>query len=191
VGKGTILSDVGTARVVVVAISDNESQGVAVHDNGTVSTWILGAGLQEECRDLVGENNVTTGKRKTHSQDFTLKSALISVDGKLVVWGRSDNTVRVWSFAEGKEVGSFEGHSDSIRSLAVTTDARYVISGSCDKTVKIWSIEDREKVCTFSGHSESVHLVAVTADGKYVISGSADLTMKVWSLEENSDSCRT
>jgi WD40 repeat protein len=54
----------------------------------------------------------------------------------------TDNTVRVWELATGKEVRRFTGHEDWVRSVAVTPDGRYVVSGSDDNTVRVWYIGD-------------------------------------------------
>jgi WD40 repeat protein len=39
-------------------------------------------------------------------------------DGKTVVSGSSDETVRVWDAVTGKEVQKLEGHSNSVNSVA-------------------------------------------------------------------------
>ena len=63
-------------------------------------------------------------------------------DGRHVVSGSDDKTVRLWDLATGQEVRRFTGHQSSVRSVAVTPDGRYVVSGSLDKTVRVWYIGD-------------------------------------------------
>jgi WD40 repeat protein len=66
----------------------------------------------------------------------------VTADGKYVISGGYDWTVRLWELATGKEVRRFTGHEGSVYSVAVTPDGKYVISGSGDKTVRVWYIGD-------------------------------------------------
>jgi WD40 repeat protein len=112
----------------------------------------------------------------------------VTPDGKYVVSGSDDKTVRLWDLATGKEVRKFTGHENFVLAVAVTPDGKYVISGSADKTVRVWELATEKEVRPFRGHGDRVTSVAVTADGKYVVSGSgqssffsnADNTVRVW-----------
>ncbi|KAH8087564.1 hypothetical protein JL720_6874 [Aureococcus anophagefferens] len=84
-------------------------------------------------------------------------------DGRRVVSGSGDKTVKVWDAATGECVATLAGHSDEVWCVAVFPDGRRVVSGSHDKTVK-------------------VNGVAVFPDGRRVVSGSSDKTVKVWSV---------
>jgi hypothetical protein len=53
----------------------------------------------------------------------------VTPDGKYVVSGSSDKTVRLWELATGQEVRRFTGHLDYVNSVAVTPDGKYVVSG--------------------------------------------------------------
>ena len=56
----------------------------------------------------------------------------VTKDGKLVVTGSHDRTVRVWDAANGKQVRVFQGHLDKVTALAVRPDGRQVATGSED-----------------------------------------------------------
>ena len=107
----------------------------------------------------------------------------VTADGKRVISGSDDNTVKVWNLETGEEQFTLSGHSGYVRAVAVTADGTRVISGSYDNTVKVWNLETGEEPSTLTGHSSLVEAVAVTADGKRVISGSWDKTVKVWNLD--------
>lgn len=107
----------------------------------------------------------------------------VTPDGKLVISGSDDSTVKIWNRETGKELNTFKGHTHAVRSVAVTPDGKLVISGSDDSTVKVWNLETGKKLNTFKGHTQTVRSVAVTPDGKQVISGSDDRSIKVWELE--------
>jgi WD40 repeat protein len=121
-------------------------------------------------------------------------SVAVTPDGKYVVSGSSDKTVRVWDLATGKEVRRFTGHEAPVYSVAVTPDGKYVVSGSARfaeakfgevfrvGTVHLWELATGKEVRRFTGHERWVRSVAVTSDGKYVVSGSDDKTVRVWNL---------
>jgi WD40 repeat protein len=112
-----------------------------------------------------------------------VQAVAVTADGKRVISGSRDNTVKVWNLETGVEQLTLTGHSNSVQAVAVTADGKRVISGSRDNTVKVWNLETGVEQLTLTGHSNSVRAVAVTADGKWVISGSDDNTVKVWNLE--------
>ncbi|OKH52635.1 beta-propeller domain-containing protein [Scytonema sp. HK-05] len=121
--------------------------------------------------------------RTFNGHSHSVQAVAVTTDGKKVISGSRDNTLKVWSLETGEELLTFTGHSHWVQAVAVTTDGKKVISGSSDNTLKVWSLETGEQLLTFTGHSDWVQAVAVTTDGKNVISGSYDNTLKVWSLE--------
>ena len=68
-------------------------------------------------------------------------SVAVTPDGRYIVSGSQDKTVRVWERDTGKEVQKLTGHHDWVTSVAVTPDGRYIVSGSLDQTVRVWSID--------------------------------------------------
>jgi hypothetical protein len=75
-------------------------------------------------------------RRLTGHQD-AVTSVAVTPDGRYVVSGSWDSTVRVWELTTGKEVRRL---TDDIYvvSLAVTPDGRYLVCGCEDGTVRVW-----------------------------------------------------
>ena len=63
-----------------------------------------------------------------------------SPDGKQLVSGSLDNTMRLWDAATGACVKTLEGHRGEVLSVCFSPDGRLLASGSCDKMVRLWLI---------------------------------------------------
>jgi len=107
----------------------------------------------------------------------------VTPDGKQLISGSNDNTLKIWDLETGKEKFSFIGHSDEITAIAITPDGNQIISSSRDGTIKAWNLKNREKLLTIDSHQNSVNNIALTPDGKEIISGSSDKSLRVWNLE--------
>jgi WD40 repeat protein len=106
----------------------------------------------------------------------------LTPDGKTVISGSRDNTIKIWDLDTGTEKFTLQGHRNSVRAISVTPDGKTVISGSDDNTIKIWDVVTETEKFTLLGHSSWVSAISVTPDGKTVISGSDDNTIKIWDV---------
>ena len=106
-----------------------------------------------------------------------------SPDGKYLVSGSSDKTVRVWDLESQQLLHNFEGHKGRVNSVGYSPDGKYLVSGSLDGTVRQWDLESQKLLHTFEGHEGEVNSVGYSPDGKYLVSGSADRTVRLWSAE--------
>jgi len=113
-----------------------------------------------------------------------INSISFSPNGKIIVSGSLDNTIKVWDVENGKLLATFRGHTDSVSSVVISPDGETIVSGSFDKTIKIWDIKSGRVLVTFRGHTDSVTSVTISPDGRTVVSGSKDATLKLWDIEK-------
>ena len=112
----------------------------------------------------------------------------VFADGKRVVSGSYDKTVKIWDAESGEELRTLSGHSSYVMAVAVFADGKRVVSGSLDHTVKIWDAESGTKLYTHTGcvrvqcNTVPVLAVAVCADGKRIVSGCDDGRVKIWKM---------
>jgi WD40 repeat protein len=68
-----------------------------------------------------------------------------SPDGRQIVSGSADNTLKVWDAETGQLALTLEGHSDYVNSVSFSPDGRRIVSGSYDDTLKVWDISPLEE----------------------------------------------
>ncbi|EDQ98298.1 uncharacterized protein LACBIDRAFT_398844 [Laccaria bicolor S238N-H82] len=92
----------------------------------------------------------------------SIQSVALSPDGRCVVSGSCDRTIRIWDAETGKPVGEpFREHTDEINSVAFSPDGRRIVSGSDDKTIRIWDVEMGKPVGEpLQGHTDWIASVA-------------------------------
>ncbi|KAH8598479.1 WD40-repeat-containing domain protein [Bisporella sp. PMI_857] len=110
----------------------------------------------------------------------SVNSVAFSPDGKQVVSGSGDKTVRLWDAATGAALQTLEGHTDFVYFVAFSPDGKQIVSGSWDKIVQLWDAATGAALQTLEGHTNSVNSVAFSPDGKQVVSGSWDKTVQLW-----------
>ena len=77
--------------------------------------------------------------------DGGVTSVAFAPDGRRIVSGSDDKTVRVWDADTGAELACLRGHEDGVTSVAFDPDGRRIVSGSEDKTVRVWDAADRRR----------------------------------------------
>lgn len=109
-----------------------------------------------------------------------VRSLAISGDGKLLVSGSRDQTIKIWHLATGELIRTLKGHQDEVCTISLSPDEQIIASGSADKTIKLWHLATGELLATFIGHTDTVTAVTFTASGEMLVSGSLDKTIKIW-----------
>jgi WD40 repeat protein len=113
-------------------------------------------------------------------------SVSFSPDGKRIVSGSLDETVKVWDAQTGQEMLTLTGHSAFVRSVSFSPDGKRIVSGSHDKTLKVWDAQTGQETLTLKGHSTFVTSVSFSPDGKRIVSGSGEYRrpgkIKVWDI---------
>ncbi|KAJ6597918.1 hypothetical protein B0H10DRAFT_2325271 [Mycena sp. CBHHK59/15] len=132
--------------------------------------------------------NVLQGVLEGHSDSGhsdSVWSVAFSPDGRRIVSGSYDHTIRIWDADTQMQVGeALQGHSDSVWSVAFSPDGQRIVSGSGDNTIRIWDADTQMQVGeALQGHSDSVWSVAFSPDGRRIVSGSEDHTIRIWDAD--------
>jgi RNA polymerase sigma factor (sigma-70 family) len=133
---------------------------------------------------------------KGHTRSVT--GVAYSPDGKRLVSGSRDRTIRIWETDTGKTVHEIKVplgpsadrplyHPDKedqggVNSIAISPDGKTIASACQDAMVHLWDSSTGTQLHALSGHGREVSSVAFAPDGKTLISGSWDNTIRLWDV---------
>jgi WD40 repeat protein len=103
-----------------------------------------------------------------------------SPDGKRLLSGAADNSLRVWDATSGECLLTLEGHWTRVFACAWSPDGKRLLSGAADNSLRVWDATSGECLRTLVGHWASVNACAWSPDGKRLLSGAADKSLRVW-----------
>jgi WD40 repeat protein/serine/threonine protein kinase len=115
--------------------------------------------------------------RLTHWREVT--AVAFSPDGKTLVSGSEDGTLKVWDVATGQVLRTLAGHGGGVTSLALSTDGKLLASGSWDRTVRLWETASGKLLRTLD-HPQGVLTVALGHGSRFLASGCADNLVRLW-----------
>jgi WD40 repeat protein len=109
-------------------------------------------------------------------------------DGKQMISGSRDKTVRLWDLEAGKEIEEARiVREQEVCAVEVSRDGHWVITAGGDPfrsgpgELKAFQV-DTGVVKTFDGHSKRITCIDISLDSKQLASGSSDGTARIWSL---------
>jgi tricorn protease-like protein len=147
-------------------------------------------------------DSMATGSDDAHTKLWNLKSqkelhgfanpggtraVAFDSDGKKLVTGGRNGSVKVWDVTTGKEVPlEISGHSGLVLAVAFAPDAKTIASASGDNTIKIWNASTGRLTHTLTGHDSTVYAIAYAPTGRHLVSGSWDRSVRIWDLDSGS-----
>ncbi|MBD2042928.1 GUN4 domain-containing protein [Microcoleus sp. FACHB-672] len=120
--------------------------------------------------------------RTLTGHSYWVTCVAISSDGRTLVSGSADKTIKVWDLESGELKTTLTGPS-WVTCLAISHDGRTLVSGDSYNTINVWDLENGQLKTTLTDDSNSDYSVAISPDGRTLVSGSRDKTIKVRDLE--------
>jgi WD40 repeat protein len=165
---------------------------VAISADGRRIAAVSGVGVTEGKLSEIKVWDADTGavvqtltSRLDEENDFV--NVALSADGKRVVSGSLNQTLKVWDADSGQETLSLWGHTAEVTGVAINADGKLIVSGSADQTVKVWDPDTGHRVLPLYTHENNVTSLAISAGGKRIASGSVDGTVKVWNVDQSQE----
>jgi serine/threonine protein kinase len=129
------------------------------------------------------------GNAVVKAHDGGVHGLAVTPDGKSILTGGLDGTIKVWNAVKLKEARVFDGDVGAIEQIALAPNGRWATSCATRLTlpemrVQIWdTATGRERGNGLKGGMDNYRCVAVSPDGKRLAAGNADKTVWVWSFE--------
>jgi WD40 repeat protein len=133
---------------------------VAVHGN------VVATGGEDA---IVRVSRLDTGEllHELRGHQRNVWSLAFSPDGRTLVSGSFDRTVRVWR--DGRLLRTLSGHAQAVVAVAYSRDGKLIASGGDDSTVRLWRAADGALLRTLTG-SNHVYSVAFSGDSRWLAS---------------------
>ncbi|MEO0458196.1 MAG: hypothetical protein AAF152_16670 [Cyanobacteria bacterium P01_A01_bin.114] len=111
----------------------------------------------------------------------TAKVLAMSANGKTLISGGRDKTIRVWDTATGQLRKTLQSNSGVIRAVEIAPNGTTIVSGGGDVRVRIWDITSNQPPKVLVGHTVPINQVKVSDDSKTLVSA-GDGEIKVWDI---------
>ena len=69
-----------------------------------------------------------------------VEAVAISSNGRVVLSGSQDTTLRLWNFSNGRCMKVFHGHVGQVTAVALSQNGQFAVSASRDKTIRVWRL---------------------------------------------------
>jgi WD40 repeat protein len=116
--------------------------------DGTIKEWDMETG---ECiRTYTGHSSSVdvSGMLKCTVYSSSIESVSYNSNGKRIISGSSDNTIKEWDVETGECIKTYTGHSSSVESVSYSIDNHRIVSVSSDNIIKEWDVETGECIRT-------------------------------------------
>ena len=110
-----------------------------------------------------------------------VRGAAFSPDDTMVATASWDDTIRLWSVADGRQLAVLTGHTDDVVDVAFSPDGARIVSASNDGTARIWNAAARREERQFVAPANTgVHAAAFTPDGQNIVADADGI--RIWNL---------
>jgi hypothetical protein len=169
-GSGRLHHD---ATVLGVALSRDGRMLASAGDDFTTRLWDPNTGKE------VRRFWQTLTRTDRNAAARTVHCLALSPDGKQLVVGLGDGTIRLWETAGGKELRKLQGSQGPVFCIAFSRDGKLLASGGADQAIRLWDPNGGKVIRQLAGQDQ-VHAAVFSPDGKTLATGGGDGMVRIW-----------
>jgi len=130
--------------------------------------------------------NAVSGKivAKLGGHTNLIRAAEFSPDGRKLVTGSLDHSIRVWNGMDGESINVIKVHRGWITDIDFNPDGSRFVASSEDQTISVWETKTGEERARLLGHSVGVWYASFTTDGKGLVSVSNTGNVRTWNVQK-------
>lgn len=135
-------------------------------------------------RSIIGLWDSKTGQQveRLEGHEGQIDSVVFSPDGKMIVSGSTDNTVRIWDVKTSSVKHVLNGHEEDVTSVDFSPDGTTIASGSTDQRIILWDANTGEEKHVLAGHETDVASLSFSPDGTKIASVALSSEVFLWSV---------
>jgi WD40 repeat protein len=121
--------------------------------------------------------------RRLEGHDDGIWSVAFAPDGKTLLSGGKDRTLRLWDVDSGQLVRTLAFTPHEARSVAFSLDGNLALAAT-GIGVRIYDLSDGQETARFAGHTNTVKTLAVSPNGRRVLSAGDDRMVCLWDMQD-------
>jgi WD40 repeat protein len=136
--------------------------------------------VDDQCGGVIHLWDTATGQRKgpQEAHQDVVTCVAFAPDGRTLVSGSRDRTVRFWETATGKQTGVLADHEGEVLAVAFGAKGKLLATAGRDKTVLLWDAVTRKRLHELK-HDNDVYGLAFSPDGA-LLATAACSTARLW-----------
>jgi serine/threonine protein kinase len=125
-----------------------------------------------------------------HAHMAGIRALRVSADGKWLLSGGLDETLRRWDAETLQPLRCLAGDVGPVQDLCLAPGGKWAASCAArqhksDMVVQLWDLASDRERRRLKGHTATIRCVAIAPNGLRVAAGSADSTIRIWALDQS------
>src|SRR5262245_47413981 len=116
-----------------------------------------------------------------------VSSVSLTPDGRKLLSGSLDRTLKLWQIPEGTCLATLEGHVSDVNAVAITPDGRRGFSRSGEMlsgehVARVWDLASLRPVRDLAGHTNEVSALCFDPRRGQLLSAGVDAAIRLWDV---------